>query len=187
MVDDAAASSTASWFSLPSELLPTPLYLLGKKAKVWRTPALARAEEPAKRRATTRKAIPAPPFLPPDRALDIEGATPLRHGRVLLDGKVVVIPQKPEDYEQGFHDAEDELLLVELSGPDGAWLDDRDADSVYIGPNQLVPLDVVRQHVLRNVNVLARPAQRLKKLYQVVRPSVAPDYVMVLVQVQTLR
>ena len=182
-----AAEAAGDWFAWPSELLPAPLYLLGSKRKARRPPALAQPEVAAKRKGVKRAPPPdLPPFMLPDRALKLEGATPLRHARALLGGQIVVVPQRPEDFDDSFADADGELLLVELAGPDGAWLEDREAESVYLGPGRLLPLEKLREYVRRKINLLARPAQKLKKLHQLVRPSCAPDYTLVLVPLSEL-
>ena len=175
------------WFSPPSELIPTPQYLLGGQRKVRRPPPLPCAEEPPARASTAaKKARTAQePYLPPDRALSA-GGTPLRHGRCAFGKLVLAVPQKVRDFDTQLEDAYDELLLVELCAPDGAWLEDPEVAGVLVAPAAYVPLQAVRRLVQARVNLFGKPVAQLKRLYQLVRPACAPEYALTLVSIADL-
>jgi hypothetical protein len=187
------------WFSPPSELLPTPSCLLGAHRKARRPPALAGSMEaafapppppPARPGKRTRAAEAAglEPFLPPDRALDVLGGTQLRHARCALGGRVFAVPQQPQDFEAELEDAEGELLLVELVAPGGAWLEDPELHGVLVraSPPAWIPIAALRRLVQARVNLFGRPAQQLRKLYQLTRPRCAPEYELALVSLADL-
>jgi hypothetical protein len=179
------------WFSQPSELLPTPGALLGAPRKARRPPALAEAPAPPARapakRPRAEAAAPAP-FLPPDRALEVPGGTQLRHARCALGGRVFAVPQQPRDFEAELEDAEGELLLVELVAPGGAWLEDPELHGVLVraSPPAWIPMAALRRLVQAKVNLFGRPAQQLRKLYQLTRPRCAPEYELALVSLADL-
>lgn len=186
------AAPLGPWFREPTELRPTPSALLGQQRRVRRPPALVALEPPTKRAkaAPPRRSPPPLPLIPPDHAPELAGAVPLRHGRALLHGRVVVVPQVPADFQQDLEDPHRELLLVELVAPGGAWLDDVEADDVLVSATDaapsVVPLQAVRDLVRRRVATLGRGAPVLRSLYALTRPRSAPDYKLVLVALADL-
>jgi len=176
------------WFSPPSELIPTPQYLLGGQRKARRPPPLSCAEDPLGRATAAvaaKKRVTQEPYLPPDRALSA-GGTPLRHGRCAFGKLVLAVPQKIQDFDCHLEDAHGELLLVELCAPDGAWLEDPEVAGVLVAPAAYVPLQAVKRLVQARVNLFGKPVAQLKRLYQLVRPACAPDFALTLVSVADL-
>ena len=165
--------------------------LLGQQRRIRRPPALAALEEPAKKAkaAPPRRIAPPPlPLTPPDRAMSLPGGLPLRHGRSLLNDRLVVVPQIPADFLQDLDDPHRELLLVELVAPGGAWLDDAEAEDVLVSASddptpRIVPIKAVRDLVKARVTLIGRGSPLLRSLYQLTRPKTAPEYALVLVAV----
>lgn len=181
--------------------MPAPSCLLGPAHKEARRP-LARTvcagpsssrlprpppqgAEGAGRRAP-KKPRPTPePFLPVDRAEGV-GGTKLRHGRCAFGPLLLAVPQRLEDFGSQLEDPDEELLLVELSAPDGAWLEDPEVEGVLVRPGSFVRIQAVRQLVRDRVNLFGRASAELKKLYQLVRPTCAPEYALALVAMDDL-
>lgn len=109
----------------------------------------------------------------------------------MLNDRLVVVPQTPADYQQDLEDPQRELLLVELVAPQGAWLDDPEAEEVLVSADddpapRVVPIQAVRDLVKARVALLGRGAPTLRSLYQLTRPRAAPEYALVLVSVADL-
>ena len=182
------------WFEKPVDLLPIPSYFMSEKTRARKNPALPAVPASAapKRKLTAQRKCAdtdaeASYFLPTDRALHLEGVTPIERGRVMLqDGRTAVVPQRPEDFPGGLKDEQEELLLVELSAPitRPLWLEDREAELIYLGGSvRFIPLQVVRDYIKVNIDALRKPVKKFGKLKQIVKLSEAPGYLLTLVAV----
>jgi hypothetical protein len=187
------------WFSPPGELLPAPGPIVGREPRrARRPPALV---QPAPNSLNGKRAKPNPALAAghkdpvgvalPDRAKDVPRAVHLRHGRYLTNGRVVAVPQKPEDWPDGLVDDKNELLVVELTAPGGlGWFEDPEVSHVRVaaghGPCRLVPIAPIREIVRAKVNLFARPAPAFKKLNTPCRLKQCPAYLLALLAVSEL-
>ncbi len=197
---EAACASTfkgmdaAAWFSPPCALLPAPSSIVGhvshEARRARRPPALAAGAQPVAAKRPKARAAPVEEAAElPDRARDVAGVIHLRHGRFLRDGQVVAVPQQVQDFDDELQDAQQELLVVDLSRPGGAWFEDAEVSSVLVslqGTERLVPIGVVKDHVRKSVNLFARPAPSLRKLNVPCRLARFPLHTVVLVSLRDL-
>lgn len=112
----------------------------------------------------------------------------LRHGRYLSCGRVVAVPQLPEDLDDEMEDTGRELLVVELVAPGGGWFDDPEVNLVRVETNggaKLVGIVMLRKLVAERVPLFARPVGLLR-LHVVCRPRRAPGHVVALLSVSEL-
>jgi hypothetical protein len=189
----AAADSAAAWFSAPRALLPAPTSIVRhakhKPTRAYRPPALAArrpAEPPARKARSSATQPPRPPeeeALPElrDRALLVRGVIHLRHGRYLHEGRVVAVPQRLEDFQSDCADELREILLVELSAPRGAWLEDPEVALVHVScpaGERLLPVEVLRRRVRASPNIFRRPLTSLKKLDCPFRSPLFPEHLL---------
>lgn len=114
----------------------------------------------------------------------------LRHGRYLREGKVVAVPQKVEDWEDGLVDENSELLVVELIAPGGGWLEDPEVNFVRVQTGEttakLVPIEDLRELVRSRVQIFSRPSASLRKLNTPCRLKQAPLHTIALVSLSDL-
>ena len=183
-----------AWFAPPCALLPAPPNIVGhvmnEARRARRPPALAASAQPvATKRPKPRAALVEVAAELPDRARDVAGVIHLRHGRFLRGGEVVAVPQQVQDLDDELQDAQQELLVVDLSRPGGAWFEDAEVSSVLVstqGAERLVPIGVVKEHVRRHVNLFARPSPSLRKLNVPCRLARFPLHVVVLISLRDL-
>jgi hypothetical protein len=182
----------SAWFAVPCELLPAPPIIVGRAVadprRARRPPALAVAQPVvvAKKPKPSSKteSMDGGGLVLPDRALDLPDAMHLRHGRYLKNGKVVAVPQLVKDWEEDLQDENNELLVVDLSTPGGAWFEDPEVSSIRVETEEggkLLPIGLVRDHVRSRVNLFARPVASLRKLNVPCRLPRLPLHVIVLV------
>jgi hypothetical protein len=187
---------SAAWFSPPCSLLPAPSNIIGdavndapQPRRARRPPALASAQPAMPRRPKPRTAPVEENLELPDRARDVVGVIHLRHGRFLRDGQVVAVPQQVQDLDDELQDAQQELLVVDLSRPGGSWFEDAEVSSVLVSmqsEERLIPIGDVREHVRRRVDVFARPTPSLRKLEVPCRLPRFPLHVFVLIALRDL-
>jgi len=186
--------SEGAWFSAPCELLAAPASIVGRASadprRARRPPALAPCSQPT---PVVKKAKPSSKpdgggcgvgLLLPDRASNCADTVHLRHGRYLKNGKVVAVPQLVQDWEDELQDEKNELLVVDLATPGGAWFEDAEVSFVRVQTedgDRLLPIGPLRDHVRAKVNLFARPVASLRKLNVPCRLPRLPLHVVALV------
>ena len=182
--------SGTMWFSSPCELLSAPEAIVGRASadprRARRPPALLAAPQ----EVVVKKAKPTSKteglnggLLLPDRALDLPGTVHLRHGRYLTGGRVIAVPQLVQDWDEELQDEKNEVLVVELSAPGGAWFEDAEVSFVRIQTedgDRLLPIGPLRDRIRGKVNLFARPVASLRKLNVPCRLPRLPTHVVAL-------
>jgi hypothetical protein len=185
--------SEGPWFSAPCELLSAPAAIVGRASadprRARRPPALLPAVAPQevvvkKAKATSKTEGLNGGLLLPDRALDLPGTVHLRHGRYLTGGRVIAVPQLVQDWDEELRDEKNEVLVVELSAPGGAWFEDAEVSLVRVQTedgDRLLPIGPLRDRIRGKVNLFARPVASLRKLDVPCRLPRLPTHVVALV------
>ena len=158
----ARFEEASQWFDQPRRLLPAPETFVRsfqqKPTRAYRPAAL-----PSNGSA---EAMPAPSKRKKASTAEEESMLRVPHTRYHWEGSVVVVPVRCEDLDESFHDADNELLLVELF--QGSWLEDPSVAFVHVtteqGAAKLLPASDLRAYVRANQEVFKKPLLGLKKL-----------------------
>jgi len=163
----------AKWFSAPCELLSAPPGIVGHTSadprRARRPPALATVPQPTVSAKKTKLCAESAEggLILPDRALSVPDTVHLSHGRYLKNGRVVAVSQLVKDWEDDLQDEKNELLVVDLSSPGGAWFEDPEVSFVRVQAgdgDKLLPIGPLRDYVRSHVKLFARPVASLRKL-----------------------
>ena len=166
--------SGARWFRVPCELLSAPPTIVGRAStdprRARRPPALANFTPSAaatKKIKISKEVSMEGCIVMPDRAQHVPETVHLRHGRYLKQGRVVAVPQLVKDWEDDLQDEKNELLVVDLICPGGAWYEDPEVSHVHVqtgAGEKLLPVGPLRDYIRAHVKLFARPATSLRKL-----------------------